>query len=227
MPEDSCVPCDVQTPTGRFAAGEDPVKREQILDGAKRIFMSTGFDAASMNDITREAGVSKSTIYVYFANKDELFAALMEREKARLAQSLQDILTGVDDVEDGLFRFGVGFATHVTSNDTISAMRTMIGVAPRMPNLSQRFFRDETLNVRTVLENFIERQVERGALATDDISLAARQFIELCTGSFLKLRLFGSMRTPPPEDEIEHIVSAGVTLFMAGYGTKKSASATE
>ena len=50
--------------TGRRVAGEDPAKREQILDGAKRVFMEQGFEAASMNDITRAAGVSKVTIYV-------------------------------------------------------------------------------------------------------------------------------------------------------------------
>lgn len=45
---------------GRHAAGEDPAKREQILEGARRAFLSQGFDAASMNDITREAGVSRA-----------------------------------------------------------------------------------------------------------------------------------------------------------------------
>ena len=67
---------------GRFAAGADPVKRGQILDGAKRVFMKLGYDAASMNDVTREAGVSKGTIYVYFQSKEDLFGALVEREKS-------------------------------------------------------------------------------------------------------------------------------------------------
>ena len=43
--------------------------------------MSVGFDAASMNDITREAGVSKGTIYVYFENKEDLFSAMIEQER--------------------------------------------------------------------------------------------------------------------------------------------------
>ncbi len=66
---------------GRPAAGQDPVKRGQIIEGARRIFIEKGFEAASMNDITREAGVSKGTIYVYFANKEELFEALIEEER--------------------------------------------------------------------------------------------------------------------------------------------------
>ncbi|HVG49092.1 MAG TPA: helix-turn-helix domain-containing protein, partial [Rubellimicrobium sp.] len=53
----------------RHGAGEDPRKRDQILEGARQVFMEQGYDAASMNDICRAAGVSKGTLYVYFANK--------------------------------------------------------------------------------------------------------------------------------------------------------------
>jgi AcrR family transcriptional regulator len=222
MSDERSVSCDTAAQAGRFAAGEDPVKREQILDGSKRVFMSVGFDAASMNDITREAGVSKSTIYVYFANKDELFAAIMERERMQLAQSLLAILSGIEDVEEGLFRYGVGFALQLTAVGTVSAMRTMIAVAARMPQLSGQFFQDETLNVRTVLEHFLEQQVVRGTLRIDDIPLAARQYIELCTGTFFKLCLFGVARTPPSTSEIERVVTSAMKLFMAGYGAQKN-----
>ena len=61
----------------RAGAGEDPRKRRQILEGARRLFLSKGFDAASMGDIAREAGVSKGTLYVYFDNKEVLFTALV------------------------------------------------------------------------------------------------------------------------------------------------------
>ena len=40
----------------------DTAKRRQILDGARRTFLANGFDAASMNEIAREAGVSKGTL---------------------------------------------------------------------------------------------------------------------------------------------------------------------
>jgi len=41
-------------------------KRRQIIDGACRVFLERGFDAASMGEIAREAHVSKGTLYVYF-----------------------------------------------------------------------------------------------------------------------------------------------------------------
>ena len=55
---------------------EDSSKRRQILDGARKVFMDLGFDGASMNEIARSAGVSKGTLYVYFADKNRLFEAI-------------------------------------------------------------------------------------------------------------------------------------------------------
>src|ERR1700678_386443 len=64
----------------RFAADEDSSKRRQILDGAGKVFMELGFDGASMGEIARAAGVSKGTLYVYFADKNRLFQAIVEQE---------------------------------------------------------------------------------------------------------------------------------------------------
>ena len=45
-----------------------------------KVFMDLGFDGASMNEIARAAGVSKGTLYVYFADKSRLFEAIVEDE---------------------------------------------------------------------------------------------------------------------------------------------------
>ena len=55
--------------------GEDSAKRRQIVEGARQMFLAHGFDAASMADIAKAAGVSKGTLYVYFKDKEELFGA--------------------------------------------------------------------------------------------------------------------------------------------------------
>src|SRR5437764_11324845 len=59
---------------------DDSSKRRQILDGARKLFLDLGFDAASMGEIARAAGVSKGTLYVYFADKNRLFEAIVEEE---------------------------------------------------------------------------------------------------------------------------------------------------
>lgn len=213
---------DCATPQGgRRAAGEDPVKREQILDGAKRVFMEQGFDAASMNDITRAAGVSKGTIYVYFQNKEDLFSAIIENERALFLAAVRTVLAAHEDVEAGLYKFGVSFVTHVTDEKVISAMRTVLGVRDRMPVLCQRFFKGPE-NLRTVLQEFLAHQVDIGSVKIDDLDLAAGQFLDLASGGFFKFRLFGTMEAAPPPEEIDRVISGAVRVFMAAYGARHS-----
>jgi AcrR family transcriptional regulator len=211
---------ETSSASGRFAAGADPAKREQIVDGAKRVFMEKGFDAASMNDVARKAGVSKGTIYVYFQNKEDLFAALIERERNKFVAVMRDVLNERDRPEDALQHYGIAFAMHLTYGDVISAMRIVLGVIDRMPSLARRFFSASPENARTVLKDYIDRQVAAGKLQTDDSEMAARQFVELCSGTYFKLRLFGEMEVPPPRQEIERVVSSAVRMFMASYGPK-------
>ena len=212
---------DLSSGGGRHAAGEDPAKREQILEGARRAFLSQGFDAASMNDITREAGVSKGTLYVYFENKEDLFNALIIKGKTRVVQTAKHALNDHDDVEESLYDFGVTLTTSMTAEETIRSMRMVIGVIDRMPHLAERFFSEAPENGYTVLKAYLDRQVPTGVLDIDNTEMAARQFIEMAQAGLFKHRLFGGMCSAPPREQIEATVIAAVRVFMAAYGPKK------
>ncbi len=57
---------------------EKEQRREQILDTARKLLFKKGIDATSMNQIARNAELSVGTLYLYFKNKESLFAALQE-----------------------------------------------------------------------------------------------------------------------------------------------------
>lgn len=202
---------------GRHAAGEDPVKRERILDGAKRVFMRSSFDAASMNDITREAGVSKGTLYVYFENKEDLFTALIARERNIIVNSVKQSLNGNEPIEEALHAFGVKLVTGITSDYTIRAMRTVLGVIDRMPRLAQRFFTATPENGYTVLKAYLDQQVSAGMLSIEDTEIAAKQFIDLAMAGMFKGRLFG-MCDAVSAESIEKNVRSAIRVFLAAYG---------
>ncbi|MDE3798932.1 TetR/AcrR family transcriptional regulator [Sinorhizobium meliloti] len=202
---------------GRHAAGEDPVKRERILDGAKRVFMRSSFDAASMNDITREAGVSKGTLYVYFENKEDLFTALIARERNIIVNSVKQSLNGNEPIEEALHAFGVKLVTSITSDYTIRAMRTVLGVIDRMPRLAQRFFTATPENGYTVLKAYLDQQVSAGMLSIEDTEIAAKQFIDLAMAGMFKGRLFG-MCDAVSAESIEKNVRSAIRVFLAAYG---------
>jgi AcrR family transcriptional regulator len=208
--------------TGRRAAGEDPVKREQIIDGAKRVFMATGFDAASMNDITREAGVSKGTIYVYFDGKEDLFAAMIERERARVIASVKHALHANTGPMDAVLQdFGITFVTHMCADQTVRGMKMALSVSERMPALCQRFFSATPENGYTILRAYLEAKIAEGLLEIEDTDLASRQFIELCMPGLFKRRLFGWLSEPPGAEEIEKTVRSAIRMFLRTYGVER------
>jgi AcrR family transcriptional regulator len=54
-------------------------RRQQIIVAAKRVFSDKGFNKATMEDIAKEAELSPGTLYLYFKNKEELYASLSLR----------------------------------------------------------------------------------------------------------------------------------------------------
>ncbi len=205
------------TQRGRAAAGQDPAKRDQILDGARSCFLRLGFEAASMNEITAEAGVSKGTIYVYFQNKEELFNSLIERERSALLAVAASELNDARSVAEALQRFGVATTTKLTSNDVIRAQRIVLAVAERMPDLATRFFGPDPFSGIVVLKTYLDAKVASGELRIEDTELAARQFIELSMASSFKRRLFGNLSTELPAAEISRVVASGVAMFLKFY----------
>jgi len=51
-------------------------RRQQILDAARKVFSEKGFSKATMEEIASEAELSPGTLYLYFKNKEELYASL-------------------------------------------------------------------------------------------------------------------------------------------------------
>jgi TetR/AcrR family transcriptional regulator len=58
---------------------EKEMRRTVILDAAERLFFSRGYEDVSMDEIAREVELNKATIYLYFKNKDTLFASIVLR----------------------------------------------------------------------------------------------------------------------------------------------------
>jgi AcrR family transcriptional regulator len=71
------------------------------------VFSESGYHASSIDDIAREAGVSKALIYEHFASKQELYADLIARNARELTQRIAAALVGVQ-LESGASRLAIG-----------------------------------------------------------------------------------------------------------------------
>ena len=73
--------------------------RDKILDAARELFISEGFDGVSMRKVAEKIEYSPTAIYVHFADKQELFQELCHQDYARLAQVFQSSVMSTDPVE--------------------------------------------------------------------------------------------------------------------------------
>lgn len=204
----------------RLAAGQDPVKRAQILDGAYRVIERMGYDAASVNDIAREAGVSKGTIYVYFSDKEDLFEALMTDKRERIFEKLDAELQKPGATAERLRRYAMLKTTELCSDPVIRAHRVIIGVTERMPAMGIRFYESGNSRGSKMVEDFLAAEVAAGRLDIPDVPLATAQFFELSMAGLFRRRLFGSLPEPPSEAEVARVVDAAVEMFLCRYGVK-------
>jgi AcrR family transcriptional regulator len=199
------------------ASGDDDnTKRRQIIEGARAMFLAQGFDAASMNDIARAAGVSKGTLYVYFANKEQLFEAIVEEECDAQAEGIFDLDPDNHDVEAVLTRVGVAYVKFLCRPEKASAIRTVIAIADRMPEVGRRFYESGPASGIARLAAYLAAQVEAGVLVVEDCEIAAAQFMESSHAMLFKPIVF-NFAPAPSQKQVEHSVRIAVSVFLAAY----------
>jgi AcrR family transcriptional regulator len=88
-------------------------RRDQIMDTARRLYGERGSTEVSMDEIAAEAGVARSTLYVYFANRDELLRACVQSMYDRLQDTVDVVLTGRASPQDRLWGLILGLLERV------------------------------------------------------------------------------------------------------------------
>jgi AcrR family transcriptional regulator len=205
-------------PSLQIVAEEDSSKRRQILDGARKVFMDLGFDGASMGEIARAAGVSKGTLYVYFADKNRLFEAIVEEEKLEHGKTAFNF-DPERDVDTTLPEFGRAYVTLLCRPGGGSAIRTVMAIAERMPEVGSRFYTHVIAHTVDRFAAYLEARAKLGELAIDDFQLAAWQFMQMCQATLFQAFIFQAKPSPSP-DQIATVVDSATRVFFAAYRPK-------
>ena len=207
-----------RTTTVHVLGDEDNAKRRQILAGASKVFMDLGFDGASMGEIARAAGVSKGTLYVYFADKNRLFEAIVEQEMLD-QQKIAFNFAPERDVPITLREFGQAYIELLCRPGGGSAIRTVMAIAERMPEVGRRYYEQVLEKTINRLADYLDVHMAAGELAIPDCQLAASQFMQMCQAS-LFLRFIFQAAPPPSSERIAEVVKSATRMFLAAYQAK-------
>ncbi|GAA4221235.1 AcrR family transcriptional regulator [Sagittula marina] len=194
-------------------------KYDQVIAGAQEVFMRDGFEGASVDEIARNAGVSKATLYSYFPDKRLLF---MECACAQCNAQADEALLSIDFArppEQVLPIAGHKLLGFMLSDNGQNIFRICVAEADRFPELGRRFYESGPMMVRRALGSYLEVARQRGEIVADDLTLAADQFAELCKADLWVKLMFGIQTEFSPEER-SRIVDGALQTFMARYGAK-------
>lgn len=192
-------------------------KFDQVLDGARKIFLRDGFERASVDDIAREAGVSKATIYAYFPDKQLLFMEVARCECHRQTEAAEALMVGGLSVRAALTVAAERIIAFLMSEFGQRMFRIVVGEGQRFPGLGREFHDCGPGLIHERLVHHLGAHVESGLLKIDDLDLAADQFAQLCKAGIHERLIFGMAETVTP-DQVHRIVHGAVDMFMARYG---------
>ena len=195
-------------------------KRRQILEGARTVFLSAGYDGASMGEIARAAGVSKGTLYVYFDSKEALFEALILQEKVSLAETLFTFDPEDTDFPAVLTRLGISFLAEMSRPEHVSVHRMVIGVCEKFPHFGQVYYEAGPACAVARLAAYLDVQVQAGRLRIADTTLAAQHFLHLCLAGLLTRLLFAA-GGDADEARRQFQTTEAVRVFLAGYAPER------
>src|SRR5438552_17171965 len=78
-----------KTQPGQLESDERKLREERILDAATTLLVRWGYRKTTIDDVAREAGVGKGTIYLHWKDKNELFRAAIWREQQRYSEEVK------------------------------------------------------------------------------------------------------------------------------------------
>jgi TetR/AcrR family transcriptional regulator, mexJK operon transcriptional repressor len=192
-------------------------KRDQIREGAQRVFLERGFAGTSTDAVSSEAGVSKQTLYVYYASKKELLADVLRHLIHEGAQTQPPVMeVGVfetpNEVRRVLSLLARSLIADLMQPDYLALLRVVIAETPRLPQLGSLFRAAVPERVLGNVSAILEGARRGGVIGVVDPDAASRMFAgALLTYAILDgLLVDDSPPRPPTPEQIEAVVE----LFM-------------
>jgi AcrR family transcriptional regulator len=155
-------------------------RREEILNAAQRCFARSGFHRASMQEICAEAQISPGGLYRYFASKEDIIAAIAERDRADVAAQFRAI-DQAPDFFQGLAEAARYYLVERPLDEVILCAETM-SESRRNPAVARIHAAIES-DVKKGLVDLLRRAAERGVVQRDlDFDATAAVLMALADG---------------------------------------------
>lgn len=157
-------------------AGDE--RRKQILDVAMKLFSKNGFDGTTTKKIAVEAGVSEATVFKHFANKDELYHAILDEKSCSSLftdpfEKMENFIAQKDDF--GVF-YTMAFTAMQNHKDDTDFLRLMMYSALEEHELAKTFVERLIKQIYEHIGSYIKMRQNEGAFREIEPRIVVRAF---------------------------------------------------
>ncbi|HEY1857295.1 TetR/AcrR family transcriptional regulator [Acidocella sp.] len=201
-------------PARRTRRGEE--RDARLRQRAADLFLERGYDGVSVDELIRDVGGSKASVYQFYGDKDGLFTAVMEDTLEDLIVPLMALdLEGLS-LRDGLKSFATMLLSTLLQPRHLAFQRLVITEALRHPAIGLGWYRDGPAATCELLQRFLAEQQRLGHIRPDvALGPASVLFHDMVLSTLLNRAVMAIEGGPTPEEmaaKIEH----AVRLMLAG-----------
>lgn len=200
-------------PGGRPTRQEAERRHRELLETTKRLLLERGWEATSIDEISRQSGVAKRFLYARYPDKAALFFAAVAQFRDEQIGTLGALAAPPEDVEEGLLALGRQMLAVALRDETLAIIRLFLAEAPRLRDFAKNFAESFPRRALSGIARFLSTYVERGALSLDDPQLASEHFAMLIIGVPQRLAMLGYRDSPEAD---ERRLRSAVKLFLDG-----------
>lgn len=190
-------------------------KRDDIITAALTAFREDGLKGARMERIAQQASVSKRTLYKYFKNKDELFAAICELVIKILAEMEIPAFDPKSDFESQLTRALGAYIDQTLTPEFLNCSRVILPEFMRKPATAQKFNK-AYYGIDGPLSQFIQGAMNAGRLKQANPDAATALLLALFKSTVLMPSILNGVGSSA-QARISETIDDSVQVFMAGY----------
>jgi TetR/AcrR family transcriptional regulator, mexJK operon transcriptional repressor len=200
-------------PGGRPTREEAERRHRELLETTKRLLLERGWEATSIDEISRQSGVAKRFLYARYPDKASLFFAVVAQFRDEQIGALGALGSPPEDVEEGLLTLGRQMLDIGLRDESLAIIRLFLAEAPRIGNFAKLFAESFPRRGLSGIEHFLKTYADRGVLVLDDPLFAAEHFAMLVISLPQRLAMLGHRDSPEMN---ERRLRSAVRLFLNG-----------
>ena len=171
-------------------------RRTEIVDAARSVFARKGFVRGIMDEIAKEAGIAKGTIYLYFRSKKEIYRAVLSRDMEFLTKDTLERIDAAKNLQDKIRAFTLARLENAEAKrEFFRIMDTESGSLSLTRSQYREWLREPVLRLASAIED----ASRRGEIRRIPSEKAAWIIADMTRGT-IQRRLLGQSDTLPSED---------------------------